>query len=215
VSADSHRVVADSYRIVLPEAWRRIPLGGDLRAEAGALLAGALQDLPAGVSPDAIAPHRARAEHELRRRLEDAREHGGIDYYLPTELMHGVRIPANFVVHLVLPDALTSEEEVPQIMAALLRQGSSRAVTIDDTVWVRTEEEIKGGADQRVPEEVRARKVQYVTALPGDSRRWVLVSFSGLTSDHDEAGIGALAAELFDAIMGTWRWQGEGYGPGQ
>ena len=86
-----------------------------------------------------------------------------------------------------------------------MRSGAE-AVTVGDTVWARSESvsETDGAS---APAGVRARQVDYLTAVPGEERRWVLVSCSVIGDGDPDSTPTSLVVELFDAMMTTWRWQ--------
>lgn len=86
----------------------------------------------------------------------------------------------------------------------------AKPVSIDDTVWVRTETVVNPD-QRRVPElDTATRRVSYVTAVPDDPRRWLLVAFSCAGDGDPDSDLTLMVVELFDAIMGTWRWIREG-----
>lgn len=55
-------------------------------------------------------------------------------------------------------------------------------------------------------DQVDLRKVEYLTAVPDDPRRWVLVTFTTAGDGDVDSEATGLVVELFDAIMSTWRW---------
>jgi hypothetical protein len=166
----------------------------------------AVARLPKEVPPDQVAPHRHRLEEELHRQLRAARDNGGIDYYLPTDLMHGQQLNASFVVAAVVPDASAEPELVPKVLAQLLKDPDTGAVSVGDTVWTRSESVVKSDPDPLVGTSVAMRRVQYRTAVPDDHRRWVLVTFTTAGDGDVDSDATHLVVELFDAIMSTWRW---------
>jgi hypothetical protein len=133
-----------------------------------------------------------------------ARDNGGVDLYLPLEQIHGYSVQASFVVNRVIPDANMTAEEVPQVMAAMLRDPETGPASLDDTMWVRRQRAVPRDGDDTVD----SVRVEYFTAVPGQARAWILVSFSSAgTPIVGPDGEGNMLVELFDAIMTTWRWQ--------
>ena len=120
--------------------------------------------------------------------------------------LDGVDLNASFVVCSVIPDARTEGDAVGAVLAELAGLGGV-PVTVHDAVWVRSESVVAVDGGEGRPG-VRARKVDYVTAVPGDERRWVVVTCTVL-ADGDPDGLpSGLVVQLFDAIMSTWRWSG-------
>jgi hypothetical protein len=56
---------------------------------------------------------------------------------------------------------------------------------------------------------VGARRVDYVTAVPDDPRRWIMVAFSTIGDGNPEGRRAAMVVQLFDAMMTTWSWTGD------
>ena len=196
-----------AYRLALPHPWEHIPLGNGTQDRVAEIVQGAMARIPDDVPPDQVAQTRIRLEGMLLAELKEAEENGAIDYYVPTDTMHGVTINASFVVSAVIPDAAVEDGATGAVLASLLKDGDSRPVTVADTVWVRTEEVMERPADDVVGEDVTARKVDYVTAVPSEQRRWIIVSFTTVGDGDPNSEFTALMVELFDAIMSTWRWQ--------
>ena len=198
------------YRLVLPPPWHKIALARDRRAQLTPILDAAVarvpQPLPDGVSRDDVIRARARLEGDLLRELARAADSGGVDYYLPADLMHGVQLNSSFLVSSTVPDALATAELVPRVMAQLFADDGTEPVQIDDTIWVRRTSVLDRPADQRVADEVRVRKVEYRVAVPDDPRRWVITTFTTVGDGDPESEFTQLMVELFDAIMSTWRW---------
>jgi hypothetical protein len=209
------------YTVVLPAPWERIPLDQGCADAVRGIVDRAASRLPKEVPPDQVAPARHRLERELLHQLREARELGGVDFYLPTDLMHGQQLNASFVVNVVVPDATVDAETVPRVVATLLAEEGARPVSAGGSVWVRTERQVEhrldtfGGAAVEAADgsspagaaPVPLRRVQYRTGVPGEPRQWVVVTFT-TAGDGDPASPGAdLVVELFDAIMSTWRWR--------
>jgi hypothetical protein len=211
-----------SYRIALPPPWTWIPLN-----KAGPAIDRILDDLvartPKSVPPDRIGPRRRELERSLITQAERAREHGGIDLYLPIEPWHGFLVPASFLVATVTPDVIAHDDgDVGPLLAELLRsREGATAVTVADTVWIRSARRAEADPNRSDGINMVSERVEYFTAVPGDPRRWVVVTFSTAFDDsalldgvHDkgphEKDSGEMPAQLlvewFDAVMSTWRW---------
>lgn len=201
-----------SYRLALPHPWEHIPVGGGaMVTRVDEIVGAAVARLPKDVPPDQVAQARIKLTGMLQSQLLEAERNGAVDYYVPTDLMHGIQISASFLVTVILPDASAPEEVTGPVLARLLSddEGGAKPVTVGDTVWARTEGIVDRAADELLDEPVRARKVEYITAIPGDERHWIIVSFSTLGDGDPDSAFSLLMVELFDAIMSTWRWQQE------
>jgi len=205
--ADQRRDVT-SYRLALPPPWRRIALDGTAESTITTIVDDvAAKHTPREVSPDQIGPKKRELVRELMIQVNEARDNGGVDLYLPLEQIRGYSVQASFVVNRVIPDATMTAEEVPGVMTALLRDAAAGPVTVADTVWVRRERAVPRDGDDTVD----SVRVEYFTAVPGQARAWILVSFSAAGAPIvGPDGEGNMLVELFDAIMTTWRWQYDG-----
>ncbi len=199
--------VSTGYQLVLPHPWERIPLDKDMPRRVRDLVDRSVARLPAEVPPDQVAPARHKIERELLTQLRAAQDQGGLDYYLPTDLMHGQQLNASFVVSAIVPDANADAALSSRAMASLLADAEARPVSIAGQVWVRTERVIRKGPDDFASDEVALRRVQYRTAVPDDPRRWVVVTFTTVGDGNPDSDISGLVVELFDAIVSTWRWR--------
>lgn len=201
------------YQLVLPTPWEHIPVaqssvgvGRDQRIEE--IVAAAVGKLGPETPPDQVAQARIKLTGMLRKQLAECEANGGVDYYLPTDLLRGVRLNSSFLVSEVVPDASVPDGMTGRVMAALaVKDDNSRPVTAGDTVWIRSDEVTKRSADEVVSEDVLSRRIDYMTALPSDERRWFIVSFTTFGDGDPTSEFSDLMVDLFDAIMSTWRWR--------
>ncbi len=194
-----------SYRLALPPPWRRIPLDSSAETAIRTIVDDvAAKHTPKEVSPDEVGPRKRELVRDMMTQVTEARDNGGVDLYIPLEQIRGYTVQASFVVSRVIPDANMTADEVPQVMASLLRDPATGPVSVADTVWVRRERTVpRDGADT-----VDSVRVEYFTAVPGQARAWILVAFSVVGAPIvGPDGEGNMLVELFDAIMTTWRWQ--------
>lgn len=195
------------YQLVLPTPWEHIPVGAGRDERIEQIVAAAIARQPSTAPPDQVAQGRIRMTEMLRRQLRECEPNGGLDYYLPTDVIHGVQLNSSFIVSEVIPDASAPEGLTGKILASLASQErGGRPVTAGDTVWVRMDEVTARPADQTISEDVGARRIDYMTALPSDERRWIIVSFTTFGDGDPRSEFSDLMVELFDAIMSTWRW---------
>ena len=195
------------YHLVLPPPWERIDLEGDYAGQVRQIVARAVDRAAGtGIPPDALATARARAERDLTSRLREAKDSGAAHYYLPTDLMHGVHVPASFTVSRVVPNALADQEVAARVLAARLAEPGVTAVSTADAVWARTDRTRTRPADSEVDAELQARQVEYLAPAPDDPRSWLIVTLTTFGDGVMDSDFTTLTVELFDAIMSTWRW---------
>ena len=199
------------YSLVLPTAWRRIPIQHGTRAAIRGIVDEVMRRYPKDLPRDKMTPYRIELERRLSDLARRARSTGGVDLYLPIEYVHGVTITASFVVSRVtLPvPELESAEQVAvdsaQLVAYLTsEEGNASPVSVAGVNAARTESVAPPDPAEQVP--FGSRRVDYVIPLPGHPTWWMLAAFSTI-GDGDPAGqFAKLLVELFDAIMLTFRW---------
>jgi len=198
---------AAGYTIVLPPGWHHIPVRRGADEAIKKIARDVARRFAQGQSRDALTAYRIELERKLREVVGEARRRGATDAYVPLGLVHGVPVPASFLVSEL---SLGSVEDIDpaQIIANLASaDGDSRPVTVADTVGARAERTARADPSKNV--EYPSRRVDYVLAVPGDSDRYLAVAFSVVCAgDPDDAYVGLLV-ELFDAMMATWRWRWE------
>ena len=129
----------------------------------------------------------------------------------PSARCDGPHLGASFFVASVVPPGGTAEVTPDALAGGVLAEvvattPGARAVEIAGTVWVRTETVAAPDETRAADVDVPTRRVTYLTAVPDDPQQWVLVSFSTIGDGDPDSEHTLLTVELFDAIMGTWRW---------
>jgi hypothetical protein len=197
---------AAGYSMVLPPAWRKIPVRGGTDKAIKQIVDQAFAGLPRNVPRDKITPYRIELNRQLTDAAQRARQQGGTELYLPVELEHGTLIAASFVVSEGTVGAPSGEDLDPAQIVALMtaEAGDGRAVTVDGAAGMRTEHVAPPDPANGV--DFGSRRVDYVISVPGDARRWLLVAFSALGAGDPDDKFAKLLVELFDAIMSTFRW---------
>ncbi|KHL10485.1 hypothetical protein CLV56_1861 [Mumia flava] len=200
------------YRVALPPPWTRIPLRRGTEDAVRAIVDDVAEHhTPKEIPPDQVGPKKRELVAAMMTQARESADKGGVDLYIPLDAIHGYAVEASFVVSEVTPSALMEADEVPQVMASLLRDPGTEPVTVADTVWVRRLVEVPPPDADSAP----SKRVEYVTALPGAPRYWILSSFATVGDPITGAdGEGDLRIELFDAIMSTWRWEYDEEGSG-
>lgn len=203
--AEPRRAVG--YTIVLPPGWHHIPVRRGADEAIKKIARDVAGQFAKGQSRDALTAYRIELERKLREVVGEARRRGATDAYVPLGLVHGIPIPASFLVSEL---SLGSVEDIDpaQIIANLASaDGDSRPVTVADAIGARTERAARADPSKNV--EYPSRRVDYVLAVPGDRDRYLAVAFSVICAgDPDDAYV-LLLVELFDAMMATWRWRWE------
>jgi hypothetical protein len=195
---------ATGYAVVLPPGWRRIPLRSGTRKAIREIAEQALSRLPGHMSPDQAAPHRIRMEQRLAETARKARQAGGIDLYLPVEPVHGTPVPASFVVAAGTPPA-PGPVDCGQVIGRLLAdRDDAEPVVVDGAAGVRLES--TAAPDPAHGIGVESLRVDYIVPLPGSGSRWLIITFSTPGNGDPNGEFAKLLAQLFDAIMLTFRW---------
>jgi hypothetical protein len=199
------------YTLVLPGGWRRIPVQQGTRPAIRGVVDEVLRRFSKGVSRDQLTRYRIELERGLSDMATQARSAGGIDLYLPIEYTHGVTITASFVVSQVTlpepPSELPDEEQADtaQFVSYLTSaDGDAVPVVIAGAAAARKESVAAADPAQQVP--FGSRRVDYMLPVPGESRGMLIVAFSTIGDGDPEGQFAKLLAELFDAIMTTFRW---------
>jgi hypothetical protein len=192
---------ATGYSVVLPPGWRKIPLRTGTEKAIRAVVREAFAALPRDAPPDTVGPHRLQLERTLARTVRDARGKGGIDLYLPAGPVYGAPLAASFIV-----SELSLEPADPASVAAMLEaeDDAMNAVTMDGASGLRVER--MAGPSPEHDVDFASRRVDYLLPVPGRGGRWLAVAFSTLGGGNPEDDIAILLAELFDAVMSTFRW---------
>jgi hypothetical protein len=200
---------ATGYTLILPPGWYRIPLRHGTSAAIREMLNAKFKHLPR----DTVAPYRLEIERRLKQQVAQARANGGVDMYFPVEISALGPLPASFVVSEIRldPPEGAGDTDPSLVVAALaadaLEAPGSRIVDIDGASGVRTEELV--GAEPDAEFQYASRGVKYILPVPGASGRWLLVMFATPGAADPAGKLADLLVELFDAIMGTFRWTEE------
>ena len=203
-----------SYRVVLPEPWRRIPTGPGRKERIGEIVEQAAARLPRDVPPDQAGPWRRELERRMTTDVQAAADNGAVDVYIPSDTWHGFLVGASFVVSVVAPPGMVPEGATGEDAAALLLTELSAGegadlMNVDGTPWVRVES-VEEADPARADIDVGTRRVEYLTPHPDIPQRWIIVAFSCTGAGDPTDEVADVTVRLFDAIMGTWRWIGTG-----
>jgi hypothetical protein len=194
--------VAGGYTLVLPPGWVRIPVNGshtDHTIDEAITAA-----LPADLPRDEAAKVRITVKGRLLAAAAEARDVGGLDLYLPLGRMHGLAIPASFVVS-ELP--VQPGREADEAMREFATDPDAAPATVDGDPAIRLDAVLE--PDTLMTEiDAPTRRITYLVPVPG-MPRWLAVTFSTIRDGGSEDGSSSFSqilVDLFDAIMTTFRW---------
>lgn len=199
--------MARGYTIVLPPPWRRINLLTDLDTQVDALIERGAQLIPKQVPPDQAGPLKRRMRAHLMAQVVESRDRGGLDFYFTEGQQHGFSYNATFIVSGFV-SGTHSDADVADALAEQFRRGSE-PVEIRSVVWARREFVLDGPEMPDGSASAGGRRVDYVTAVPGDPKRWILVTFTTMGDGRPDGELAAVVVQLFDAMMTTWSWTRE------
>jgi len=200
----SDPVPVTGYAMVLPGGWRRIPVLHGTKRAITDILGEVFGRLPGNLPPERIRPYRLELERRLHGMVRQARSQGALDLYLPVEYVHGVAVPASFIVSRGMPGG-GELLDVSQIVATMAA-GSADAspATVDGVPGVRLDRIAEPDPAQGMA--AVTRRVDYVVPVPGLPGHWLVIAFSTLGDGRPDGPFTRLLVELFDAIVSTFRW---------
>lgn len=198
---------AAGYTIVLPPAWRKIPVRDGTDKAIRGIVDEVFAELPKNIPRDRMTPYRIELGRQLADAARKARRNGGTELYLPVQLQRGTLITASFVVSEGPADAAEEPADVDPVQVAELlaaRSEGGRPVTVDGAIGARTER--TAPPDESNGAIHGSRHVDYVLSVPGEASRWLVIAFSALSAGDPDDKFAKLLVELFDAMIATFRW---------
>lgn len=208
-----------SFFMVVPPGWARLPAREDDRQELAAIVRQVIANaLPDDLPRDRAEPLRQEMRKRLTATVVEAGDNGATAVYLPVQPVDGFTPPVSLIETEVDDE---SDEAPEQVIAQLLAdalpdrrdQDDPGIREVDGGIAARTETVVRRadpaaelpGIGDDLPV-VDDRQVVYTIPVPHRPGRWVVMSFSAIsTPGADERLTDALVA-LFDAIMTTFRW---------
>jgi hypothetical protein len=195
------RRVASGYTVVLPPGWLRISLSEPTERQLGEILAGLNSLANAADVRGRLGPYVAGLRRHLTDAVDKARQQGCLDLYLPVAPQQGSPVPASFVVSdsQLIPD-------VPFLVDELARKDPAmRPKTLDGVNGFRVERVVPPETGKGI--DFSSRRVDYLLPVPGDYDRWLIFAFTTFGGGDPADNVARLLADLFDAIMATFRWE--------
>ncbi len=197
---------ATGYRLVSPPGWIQVPVRDATQDTPRQVVRDAFGSPPAGVPRDALTRARIAMERRLATMITEARRNGGLDLYLPSGRAYDHPVPASFLVAEGSPGPGSADDPLTMVTGLAAADPRARVVIMDGAPAVRTEQ--TAGPDPRHGIAHRSLRVSYTIPVPGDDSRWLVITFSTPGPDDPGGEHAVLLAELFDAIMSTFRWTG-------
>jgi hypothetical protein len=143
----------------------------------------------------------------VEERIAEAREANGLDLYLPVQLRYRSLMVASFLVsEAVIPDGAETEMALSKLTAGDPSVVTTGTVGLAGTLAVRREYVRPADAEREIT--VPTRHVEYALPVPYGPRRCITVSFSTAGNGDPDSEFTKALAELFDALMTTFRWTG-------
>jgi hypothetical protein len=191
--------VAGGYTLVLPPGWMRIPVnGGETDHTIDDAITAAL---PADLPRDEAAKVRVTVKGRLLAAAADGRDAGALDLYVPLAGMHGLAIPASFVVSDI---PVQPGREADEAMREFAADPDAGPVTVDGDPAIRLDTVLE--PDTLMTEvDAPTRRITYLVPVPG-LPRWLTVTFSTIGDGDPASDFSQILVDLFDAIMTTFRW---------
>lgn len=199
--------VAGALRFSLPGKWARIDLSSDSASRAS------IRRLLESVTNrrDDLATLRAGLRERLQFAADTAREGGAVDMRVAIELVKGIPLPAWAVLfepHVESEDfERLGLQELQKVLDIAVKQDGVDTARIDrDRIhavrhsWRR----VTHVAEGQVERDFEIVEADYWLAA-ANPNRIALLTFSTAFADYEEEMLG-----LFDAVVGTIRWEGEG-----
>jgi len=199
------------FVIAMPPGWLRLPaLEGD-REVLDLMIDGIVADtLPDSLPRDSTEPWRGELRKRLTASVVEAREAGATAVYLPVRPVNGVTVPASII------ESEIDDEGHPDsvgVLAAILgdpalaSQGADASLrSVDGAPAARTDRTIRKVQRDADWPEVTTRQIVYTIEVPHREGRWIVLSFSSVSSDDSGSALSDALAALFDALVSTFRF---------
>lgn len=207
MTTTERRPAPNGFNLVPPPGWDVIPLHSGTREAMDRIVRKAVAQLPVGFPKDDIPKARLKLTQEMKKVVRRARAKGGMTLYLPTERLHGIALPVSIVASEPIEIPRVRPESGPEaVLAALASETPGAEIReLDDTAALRSEREVPADPEQGV--EVAHRRVEYLVPIPDSTPdKYLTFSYSALIAPGPDPAFYDTLVELFDAVMGTFRW---------
>ncbi|MEU5140094.1 hypothetical protein [Streptomyces sp. NPDC021139] len=207
MSTAEHRRTPTGFNLVPPPGWDVIPLHTGTKEAMERIVRKSVAQLPAGFPKDDIPKARLKLTQEMRKVVRRASAKGGMTLYLPTERLHGVALPVSILASEPIEIPRVRPNSGPEAVLAALASVTPGAETreLDGTAALRAERDVPADSAQGV--DVAHRRVEYFVPVPDSiPDQYLTFSFSALIAPGSDPAFYDTLVELFDAVMGTFRW---------
>jgi len=208
-----------SFFMVVPPGWARLPAREEDRQGLTAIVRQVIADaLPDDLPRDRAEPLRQEMRKRLIATVVEAGDNGATAVYLPVRPVDGFTPPVSVIESEVDDESDEAPEQViAQILADALPdrrdQEDPGIREVDGGIAARTDSVVRRvnpaaelpGLGDELPV-VDDRQVVYTIPVPHRPGRWVVLSFSAISSPGSDEQLTDALVALFDAIMTTFRW---------
>jgi len=199
-------MATSGYRLLLPPGWVQVPVRDAGPGTAHAVISTAFRKPPEGISRDAFTSARIELERRLERMIRKAKTNGGLELFLACGHAYANPVPASF---LVAEGSLGNDCDDPLAVVTAIAERAARGggkpgqlTALDGAPAARVERITAPEAE----DDQASLRVEYTSPVPAGANRWMVITFSTLGDGDPSGEYASLLAELFDAIMSTFRW---------
>jgi len=194
------------YRLVLPPGWVQVPVRDAAPGTAHEVVATAFRNPQDGIPRDAFTSAKIELERRLEKMIRKAKTEGGLELFLACGQAYANPVPASF---LIAEGLLGSATDDPLAVVTAIVEGAARdggkpgeLTALDGAPAARVERI----AAPRDSDDQPSLRVEYTVSVPGSADRWMVITFSTLGDGDPSGEYAATLAELFGAILSTFRW---------
>ncbi|WP_405409145.1 hypothetical protein [Streptomyces decoyicus] len=207
------------YKLILPPGWVRIPLRDGTKEALENVLFSHMWEVPEGIPRDDAMRFRLDARRQIGKQARAARRNGGLDLYLPVLPRGGTFLMASFIVA-EMPIGQYGAAPPEAVLAQLAEEdGSGKSVAKVEVAGAPAVRRFYQPTDdaekvRSAPEAVQQAalptcRVEYVIPVVDDPGRWISINFSTPGDGDLDSEFTDVLVELFDAVVGTFRWSYE------
>jgi hypothetical protein len=193
------------YRLVLPPGWVQVPVRDAAPGTAHEVVSTAFRQPPEGIPRDAFTSAKIELERRLEKMIRKAKTEGGLELFLACGQAYANPVPASFLIAEGSLGRATGDSlaVVTAIAERAARDGGKpgELTALDGAPAARVERIAAPRGDDQP-----SLRVEYTVPVPGSADRWMVITFSTLGDGDPSGEYAATLAELFDAILSTFRW---------
>ncbi|MFF5522746.1 hypothetical protein [Streptomyces coeruleorubidus] len=202
---DTKATTPTGYTLVPPPGWDMIPLREGTNEAIKRIVDNSVDELPDDIPRDDLTRARMELIKRLKRVARQARETRAMDLHLPVERVDGMALPASFIVSEPLTAPAVGLDSGLVLSSLRPDASQSEEVTIDGAAGFRVDGVAQPDADRDI--EFASRRVEYILQIPNSAPpKWLTVSFSTIADGRPDSELSDILADLFDAVMTTFRW---------